>query len=64
MTNSQTKHDFGGQQTGTDRGRPYICAEGGAFDTFFYWTAITTVSVVIALDIIGIATLVNIYSPG
>ena len=62
MTNSQSKHDPGHQQT--DTGRPSICAKGGAFDTFFYWTVITTVSVVIALDIVGIATLVHIYSPG
>lgn len=64
MTNSQSKHDFGDQQTDTGGCRPSICAEGGAFDTFFYLTAITTVSVVIALDIVGIVTMVNIYSPG
>ena len=62
MTNSQSKHDPGHQQT--DKRRTSICAEGGAFDTFFYLTAITTVSVVIVLDIVGIATIVNIYSPG
>ena len=62
MTNSQSKHDSGHQQT--DKRRPSICAEGGAFDTFFHWVVITTISAVIALDIVGIVTLVHIYSPG